>query len=126
MNPYEYLTYGERIQRIGQLLAKGITLLLLEEAEQRRRGIPISGGETKPEIADETERAIFDYLTRVRSASPRDIMHGLQLRKSTVFRKLARLTAANLVERLGKTSATRYCVAPRGSNPIPEQSNGGS
>ena len=32
----DYLTREERIQRIGQLLSKGITLMLLREAEEKR------------------------------------------------------------------------------------------
>ena len=133
MNPTEYLTYDERIARIGQLLSKGITLLLLDEAEERRRGLTSDAnpsatagvnGESKkatlaPQIADDVERSIYEFLTRVHSASPRDIMRGLELSKATAFRKLAHLCAANLISRSGNTSAIRYRLAPLVTKPQP-------
>ena len=36
MNETEYLSRAERIQQIGELLAKGATLMLIREAEARR------------------------------------------------------------------------------------------
>jgi hypothetical protein len=36
MNPTEYLSREERIRQIGELLAKGATLMLIREAEARR------------------------------------------------------------------------------------------
>jgi hypothetical protein len=131
MNPTEHLSYAERIARIGQLLSKGITLLLLDEAEEKRRGLApdansgsvtgandaTTGDACMPKIADDGERAIYEYLFRVHSASPRDIMRALELSKATTFRKLASLMMANLVVRSGKTSAIRYQVAPVGSAP---------
>jgi hypothetical protein len=127
MNPTEHLSYRERIERIGQLLSKGITLLLLDEAEEKRRGVTESssdgGGNAPtvdvfaPKFTDDVERAIYDYVSRVRSASPRDIMRALELSKATTFRKLASLMMANLLVRSGKTAAIRYQLAPAGSAP---------
>lgn len=122
MNPTEHLTYNERIARIGQLLAKGITLLLLHEAEVKRRGLQVDaktwstagrnefphGKAFMPDIDDDVEQSIYEYLTRVHSAAPRDIMRAFGLSKATVFRKLAHLAAASLVVRSGKTTAIRY------------------
>ena len=36
MNPTEYLSREERIQQIGELLAKGVTIMLIREAEARQ------------------------------------------------------------------------------------------
>ena len=43
MNPTEYLTREERIQQIGELLAKGVTLMLIREAEARRTQLTPDG-----------------------------------------------------------------------------------
>lgn len=137
MNPTEHLSYAERIARIGQLLSKGITLLLLDEAEEKRRGVAagansgsaagVNGSPKEndfvPNVDDDVERAIYEYLMRVHSASPRDIMRGLELSKATAFRKLAHLCEANLITRSGKTAAIRYRLAPLVTKPQPGESS---
>jgi DNA-binding transcriptional ArsR family regulator len=128
MNPTSHLTYAERVQRIGQLLSKGITLLLLDEAEQKRTGTFSREAHSQeseleepigPQITDETQREIFEYVRRVGKASPREIQRALEISKATVFRKLAQLTQAKLIIRLGKTTAIRYKLAADGRSPTP-------
>jgi hypothetical protein len=84
----DYLTREERIQRIGQLLSKGITLMLLREAEENRvaeqqtptgavdqpalDSLSPSAGD-KVDRLDDDERKILAYIQRVRAASPRDM-----------------------------------------------------
>ena len=81
------LTRAERIQRIGELLYKGICRMLAREAEERRDAairveVPsaVPAGLKLEEVisADDMARAIVDYLKRVPSASPRDIQRALQ------------------------------------------------
>ena len=43
MNPTEYLSRAERIQQIGELLAKGATLMLIRKAEARRTQLTPNG-----------------------------------------------------------------------------------
>jgi hypothetical protein len=126
MNPTEHLTRSERMQRIGELLAKGIALLLTMGAEEKRLaasqastsapgGLPsqvLNKTEpSSPMLLDDEKRRIVEYLMRVRKASPRYMQLCLDLAKATLFRCLKRLLEANLVVRSGKTAAIRYQLA---------------
>lgn len=124
------MTRAERLERIGTLLAKGIALMLSREAQMKSDSLlavsqtagrkstatdcgevtaPISGAGDKftgPE--DDTESAILGYLSRVGSASPKDIQQALELSKATAFRRLTGMAKRGQVVRSGKTSAIRY------------------
>ena len=117
------MTRGERILRVGELLAKGVALMLRRQAEDQQILDPkLSANTLQPSldqtdpscsedctsVSDGTERAIIGYLKRVGNASPRDIQSGLGLPKSTAFRKLNSLVRANKVSRFDSTTATRY------------------
>jgi hypothetical protein len=119
----DYLTREERIQRIGQLLSKGITLMLLREAEEIRvaeRQTP-TGAVDQPALdsqspsagdkvdrLDDDECKILAYIQRVRAASPRDMQRYLEISKATLYGKLRHLIDAKLVSASGKTTAIRY------------------
>lgn len=123
----EHLSREERIQRIGELLSKGVTLMLIREAELKRSSqvaaTSASGNGSADEppavpspehqVAgdDDTARSILDFLRRVGQASPRDIQRNLDLPKSTLYRHLIRLVQSSLVVGTGKTSAIRYRLA---------------
>jgi hypothetical protein len=124
MNEMNHLTRAERIQRIGKLLAKGVTLLLMREAEEKRlahrqalsptveeSAISRANDPSGATVLDEDERRILDYLKRVKRASPREMQCCLDLRKATLFRKLKRLLEAKLVVYSGRTTAIRYQLA---------------
>lgn len=131
MDEIEHLTREQRVQRIGELLSKGITLMLMREAEEKQAlkpALALAGSNNAPDedsgICDDSKhpiaedgaaRSILDYLKRVGQASPRDIQRGLNLPKSTVYRYLNRLIQANHVVGGGKTSAIRY----RLTSPLP-------
>ena len=129
MDDFSHLTRGERIERIGELLSKGITLLLLREAETRKLSLSRHTPTAPPdevtgngdmqgaplEPLDETENTILEFLKRVGRASPRDLQRGLDLPKATLYRSLNRLVQAKIITRTGKTSAIRYTLA----QPIP-------
>lgn len=137
MSNYEHLTRGERLQRIGTLLAKEVTLLLTREADVRDktlcRGATIPSAFTKnppkasPTTTDcsshpadnQTTEAIVLYLHRVGSASPRDIQLALDLSKATTFRRLQELVQTGVLLRTGKTTAIRYRAANAIQNSIP-------
>ncbi len=129
MNLAEHMTRAERIQRIGQLLAKGVTLLLLREEEERRaaesqgkvmasgtsdNGFQRAENPASTICLSDDEQRILDYLKRVRRASPRDMQSALELSKATLFRRLKRLTEAKLVVGSGSTTAIRYRLAEPG------------
>jgi hypothetical protein len=131
MYSYDYLSREERIARIGQLLAKGITLMLQREAAEKQDAEPrlqrnaagacgasahSDNASPGPEIADDGEREIFNYLRRVGAASPRDIQRALDVAKVTAFRKLRSLVKAKLIARTGRTTAIRYRVIPLHAN----------
>jgi len=119
----DHLTREERIQRIGQLLAKGISLLLAREAEERRLAISqvstAAADQPAPHFQDQhgagstnglddDERKILEYLRRMKTASPRNMQSYLELSKATLYRKLRQLLDANLVTASGKTTGIRY------------------
>jgi uncharacterized membrane protein len=121
MNPYEHLSKAERIARIGQLLSKGVTLMLMAEAAEKRgaerrdsspSGVVTDGEPTEEclngELANDGERDIVNYLSRVRSASPRDMQQALNGSKATIFRRLRDLSQKGIVVRIGHTKAVRY------------------
>lgn len=55
--------------------------------------------------------AIFRFVDRLGSASPREVRRGLDLPKTTAFRHLDRLTKASIICRISKTAAVRYQLA---------------
>ena len=123
MNFTCHLTRSERIERIGQILAKGVGLLLARNAEKLRLAeSPTStcaadqprlhsqdqheaGGAI---VLDDQEQRILEYLKRVNTASPREMQSCLGLSKATLFRRLKRLLEARLVVSSGSTTAVRY------------------
>lgn len=119
MNPTLHLTRAERLRRIGELLAKGVALMLAEERTQVCKPNAVSAGE-RPDVFGiagesvtghplvETERAICDYVQKVRTASPRDIQRACSLSKATAFRALTRLVQRDVLTRTGGTTAVRY------------------
>lgn len=126
-----YLTREERIQRIGELLAKGISLMLQREAEEARNSgsqapsnsaiapaASVGNGNcsTATDLVDSDARAILDYFKRVGSASPRHIQRYLELSKATAFRRLDRLVKANLITRIARTTGIRYQLRKSGTD----------
>ena len=115
MNPTEHLTRDERIQRIGQLLAKGATLLLIREAEEKHLEQTLNQGRASekpsalsqeqagaPSVAqpNSDERRILDYLARAGKAAPREMQCALEFSKATLFRRLTRLLECGWVIRV--------------------------
>jgi uncharacterized membrane protein len=123
MNYTSHLTRSERIESIGQILAKGGGLLLARKAEEE--GLAQSPASTcaadRPRlhsqdqhdaggaiVLNDQEQKILDYLMRVKTASPREMQSRLDLCKPTLFRRLKRLLEARLVVSSGSTTAVRY------------------
>ena len=117
MNLNIHMTRTERVQRIGALLSKGVSLMLLREAEAKRKAEFIPTAPAAVEQAervfdgDESETDVLKYISRVGSASPRDVQRGLSIPKTTAFRRLDRLVKAGCIVRTGKTAAIRYQLA---------------
>lgn len=126
----DHMTRAERIARIGELLAKGVTLMLAREARDKAesKSVEVLEQSSKPAKTafctehatpeNEAETAILAYLRRVGSASPRDIQQALDLSKATAFRRLQRMTKTGLVVRSGQTSAIRYLAMGFAGNQI--------
>lgn len=120
MNLTAHLTHKERMARIGQLLAKGVTLMLMREAEAKRQAEEAQAAtKVDPTVTTATvdwlgddHRAIVEYLNRVGKASPRELKDALELSRTTIFRRLRELQAAGLVARSGKSAAVRYQPTP--------------
>lgn len=125
MSLIQYMTRAERVQRIGELLSKGVTLMLEREAELKHdteaaeakdalgaTSLVAAGGPDSCQrttvAVDDTESAILNYIGRVRRASPRDIQHELGIPKATAYRRLNRLLKEGVIVGTGKTTAIRY------------------
>lgn len=112
-----HLSRAERLARLGVLLSKGVSLMLAREADAKPTPLLTMAPGSAPtrdlkcELqGDAAELAIIQYLARVGTASPRDIQFGLSLPKATAYRRLDRLVKAGDIVRLGKTTASRYCL----------------
>lgn len=117
------LSRGERVERIARLLSKGITLLLIAEKKHEsnldsheQQAIEEAEKEQPGFFLDKTDDTILEFLRRVQAASPGEIQRNLDLSKTTVFRRLHRLTKIQMVKRSGSTTATRYCLAASRQN----------
>jgi DNA-binding transcriptional ArsR family regulator len=121
----EHMSLADRFQRIGELLSKGITLMHMREADacpqQELADPPVADNDLSgakpcrkllPEVTsgDETDISVMDYLTQVRSASPREIGQYLQVPRRTVSRRLQQLQVKGLVCRTGQTRSVRYRI----------------
>jgi uncharacterized membrane protein len=112
------LSRRERIQRMGELLSKGVNLMLSREAQGDSADavIPQAGpssphpmtGSTLTPPLKEPELQILAYLQRVGGASPREVQSDLCISKATAFRALARMMHLNVVFRSGTTTSVRY------------------
>jgi uncharacterized membrane protein len=122
MNFVDGITRAERLSRIGELLAKGVALMLAREAQEKEdlkqvELLKQNSASTRTthhaEHAvgeNDAESAMLAYLLRVGAASPRDIQLAMDMSKATAFRRLDHLVKNGLVTRAGKTTAIRYRV----------------
>ena len=116
MNQNDHFTRAERISRIGEILAKGVTLMVIREAETKQKTASIPAATAAVQEAervfggDELETDVLKYISRVGSASPKDIQRALNIPKTTAFRRLDRLVKAGCIVRTGKTAAIRYSM----------------
>jgi len=91
--------------------------MVLREAEAKRKTEFIPAATAAFEQAervfdgDESETDVLKYISRVGSASPKDIQRGLNIPKTTAFRRLNRLIKAGCICRTGKAAAIRYQLA---------------
>ncbi len=123
MNPTAHLSREDRIQRIGEILAKGVTLLYLHE---NRLTDPSC---IKPTIKlvpqhktpnpdfrcmelDSEARAIVEYLQYAGSASPNDIRRHFHLSRTSLWRKLKDLHKLGIISKDGCTRSVRYKLDP--------------
>ena len=126
MKSIEQLNRAERLQRIGELLSKGITLMLLQKAEREQDRDEESSATTpnvkKPSGSEQQnndrhdpkiEKDILNYLKRVGGASPRDVQQALDLSKATAYRYLIRMVENQSVIRTGRTTSVRYSSVAR-------------
>lgn len=115
------ISAAQRMNRIGELLAKGVALLLIKEAEQKRHIVQgpatpsrANGGDESANASGDnggsadTENSVLEYLSRVREASPGEIQSALGLTRSTAYRTIDRLGEKGVVLRTGKTRSVRY------------------
>lgn len=116
MNPTKYLGEEERLGRIAELLSKGVTLMLIREAEAKRLQSRTSVTSETPslplDVAVSGNEAIMEYISRIGSASPKQVQSNLGLTRSSACRRLGELESRGLIVRTGQTRAVRYELAP--------------
>jgi DNA-binding Lrp family transcriptional regulator len=128
MHPYAHLSRAERIRRIGEILAKGVTLLAIKQQQKdHAAAVAEVAAEVEQSESDWITRGIVEFLKRVGWASPRDIYRHLDVPPRTGARRLHALLASGILERRGLTSAAQYGLraaplqdpAPRGTPVTP-------
>ena len=117
----------ERLARIGQILAKGVTLMAerrgVEAAKQIKPNLDQGdSGEAKAVMGFfqddvDTSLSIYAFIKRVGSASHQEIQRVLQISKATVCRKVNGHLDAGVITRTGSTTAVRYQIAPNRALP---------
>ena len=105
------LSDQERLRRIGELIA---TAVIRYRRRQRttlaKAGAASSGTRIDPVelVGNETEKRLVRYLVGAGAATPHELGEVLDLSRSTVTRKLARLRKAGLVTVSGRTKGATY------------------
>lgn len=119
MNPeFQCMSREARIRRIGQLLSKAVTLMLVSETETNeqmaRRMLAKKYTEnilsdSHIEVSDDA-KAIMAFLKRIGTASPAEICQYTELSRTTVFRRLRELQQRGVIGKTGSTIAVRYRI----------------
>lgn len=135
MKTAAHITETERLQRIGELLSKGVTLMLAAEAnEQQRLGsgdavppqrtqdgtTPTAGVPDDVPVVKPVAVPVVDFLKRVGSASPREIQVHFGFSRRTASRRLNQLQDAGVIVRNGHTRDVRYRIAAGADDVRPE------
>ncbi len=125
MNPaydYESLSYEERVERIGAILGKAVTLRLERERAEREGA---GGASSEPEEAQPSgpepsapevpaDTLADDELTLMRMAAivrylhPRDATEFWGVSRTTAYRRLLHLEQGEWIVRHGQGKASRY------------------
>ncbi len=109
MSHVAHMTRTERTQRIGELLAKAVSLQHTRECQSEPETIPV---DAELEISlDETSQAILKFLRQIGSAAPRDIQKHIDVHPKTAYRKLKELEENGFLVRSGATRSARYRLA---------------
>lgn len=116
---YAQLSRDARLNRIGELCSKAVTLYLLDQTEstemharQKLESQALNNYETTNlgiEMTEDT-KDILMYVKRVGPASPTEICSQFELSRTTAFRRLKTLCKLGLVRKIGKTSSVQYVV----------------
>lgn len=118
MNPDEHLSPEERLRRIGELLSKGVTMLL--EAERnapQKAGEAAVAAKVEETERDDITRAIVAFLKRVGWATPQKFCRALDVKRATCFRRLK--VGGGLLEKRRKTSGAQYRILVKGQSATP-------
>jgi len=101
------MTSEQRMKRIGELLSKGVSLMLAQ-ARKAPKHQPISKKTLNPDEHDDISKIILLFIQKVGSASPRELESRLNLGRRTVLRHLKKLHKAEFLIKKGNTTATTY------------------
>jgi hypothetical protein len=111
VHPYEHLSREERIRRIGEILAKGVTLLAIKQQEDARKaGVAQVVVQVEQSETDWITRGIVEFLKRVGWASPREIRLHVDVTQRTCARHLQAMLVGGMLESRGLTSAVQYRI----------------
>ena len=111
MNEYDLLTREMRMQRIAALLSKAVTLSVLADRETGRNEAVVEVN-TKVETQDDDwiSRGMVIYMERFGWATPREMLRYLDIKRTTMFRRLGELRKRGVVERRGHMHGTQYRI----------------
>ena len=123
LSDYDSLSREERLQRIGALLCKAVSLSLMRES--RLQESP-SAGQGAIEQATETSTpsavveppekdafTLLQHFSKFGEFSPKEAMKFLNISRTSTYRKLLRLESSGWIVRQGKTNSARYVITGR-------------
>ena len=114
---YEHLSRDARINLLGHYLSKMVSLMHADELEQKeikaRRKMDGSTMDTQSDASRDDTELIVTFLRRVRSASAKEISRFAGIARSSMFRRLRRLTTAGVIGRTGMGKQARYGLIKR-------------
>lgn len=104
--------YEARLERIGDILARGAARLLARERRERE----IAAKEAAADISELTqeEEKVLHLVEKFGSISPAELGDHLDLSRATVARRTAGLKQRGLLRSDGKTSALKFYLTTAG------------
>ncbi|MFT5471417.1 MAG: putative HTH transcriptional regulator [Verrucomicrobiales bacterium] len=117
MNPasYQHMTRDARIQRIGEILARGIAIVATRD--EANEASSCCSAKPAPEV-DERTRSALELIWKFGEISPRELQEHLGASRSTATRAIRDWQREGFIKKSGETSAIRLQLGPLGKRVV--------